>query len=252
MLLLRKGKKKYVDENWLIVLTTDHGGYQRDHSGRHPESLRNWMIFCGDTVFPCKIPGEPDLSVIAPTIFYHLGIEVKKEWEWEGEPILFDVPDKLTPYFSIVSDFDLLCEQNEPYFNVTVWRPKVNDGHVIIGDYSHDRLTKPHKAIIAKNEIVKSPIGYNLIWSNKNLWIWEAIPPEGFLVLGHIATVTSDPPALSLVGCLPKDLVSPTESFWNLVWRDWEDGAFWSLSAFGLFFASPQSPRGKTFSIKDL
>ena len=74
---------------------------------------------------------------------------------------------------------------------------------------------------------VKSPINYELLWTNKtergsHFWIWRPIPPANYIALGDVITTSGLKPNTgngAPIRCIPKDITKLTEpSPRNIVW----------------------------------
>ena len=84
-----KSRSDYATENWLVVVSTDHGGKGKGHSDGHtvPEILTTFMIISGQSAIKGEI-NEPTYVVdIAVTGLAHLGVALKPEWKMDGKPV---------------------------------------------------------------------------------------------------------------------------------------------------------------------
>ena len=79
----------YAEENWLVVVATDHGGQGIDHGGGGvlPEISTVFMIISGADVVRGKISGPTNQVDVVATILTHLGISLKPEWKLDGHPV---------------------------------------------------------------------------------------------------------------------------------------------------------------------
>jgi predicted AlkP superfamily pyrophosphatase or phosphodiesterase len=83
-------RPNYDKEDWLILVTADHGGLDKKHGGQTPEERTVFIIASGGG-YPAKVLKKPcGITVIPPTVFRHLGIPVDPKWGWEDGP--FGVP----------------------------------------------------------------------------------------------------------------------------------------------------------------
>ena len=74
----------FKDEDWMIIVTADHGGYARTHGlwGGHCETIP--FLVAGRNVSQGRLPGIPRNYDAAPTVLSHFGID------WSG----FDLDGK--------------------------------------------------------------------------------------------------------------------------------------------------------------
>ncbi|MBP5510059.1 MAG: alkaline phosphatase family protein [Kiritimatiellae bacterium] len=65
----------FKDEDWMIIVTADHGGYWRTHGlwGGHCETIP--FLVAGRNVSQGRIPGIPQNYYAAPTVLAHFGID---------------------------------------------------------------------------------------------------------------------------------------------------------------------------------
>ena len=79
-----RGRAGFADEDWLMVVTTDHGGRFKDHGGQSPEERRIFLIVSGGAWPKGKVSADtPGQTVIPSIIAAHLGISVRPEWGWD-------------------------------------------------------------------------------------------------------------------------------------------------------------------------
>lgn len=83
------------EESWLVMLTSDHGGFGTDHGPLDSDNRTIPVLFYGDPVTggefggSSEIPGELDLGFVShldiyPTLFSHLGHEPDSTWRLDG------------------------------------------------------------------------------------------------------------------------------------------------------------------------
>ena len=72
-----KNRSTFADEDWLIIVVSDHGGYSYHHGeitkGRHAHTLP--IVIAGRTVFAGHIPGCPYNFDVTATALNHFGID---------------------------------------------------------------------------------------------------------------------------------------------------------------------------------
>jgi predicted AlkP superfamily pyrophosphatase or phosphodiesterase len=78
-----KERPQLAQENWLILVTADHGGRDKKHGGQSPEERTVFLVAYGGG-YPHKVlETSPGIVVIPPTVFRHLGVPVDPAWGWE-------------------------------------------------------------------------------------------------------------------------------------------------------------------------
>lgn len=77
-------------EDWLFVVTTDHGGLGQLHGGQSVEERTIPLVASGGATRAGEVisPG-PGHTAVPPTVLRHLGIPVDGSWGWESEPFGF-------------------------------------------------------------------------------------------------------------------------------------------------------------------
>lgn len=113
-----------------------------------------------------------------------------------------------------------------PGYNLTFWRPQAPSNYAILGDCVTSRPIPPSQVVVAVSNTygrVRKPTGFKLIGSFSNLHgkeeecvlngdidcsIWIPIPPPGYVAMGCVAHVGSQPPPNHIVHCLRSDLAA--------------------------------------------
>ncbi len=83
-----RARPTYGDEDWLILMSTDHG--RRDdggHGGDTEIEKRIFFLASGPSVVAGELPETPEIVDVAVTALTHLGIEIDPAWELDGEPV---------------------------------------------------------------------------------------------------------------------------------------------------------------------
>lgn len=73
-----KSRSTFAKEDWLILVTGDHGGYARTHGiwGGHCTTVP--VVACGKNVKQGRIPGAPPLYALTSSAIAHFGLDVTK------------------------------------------------------------------------------------------------------------------------------------------------------------------------------
>lgn len=74
------------EEDWLVLLTTDHGGSGTGHGEDIPEHRTIFVIASGASVEQVPLP-EARIVDVPVTALAHLGIVVNPQWGLDGRPI---------------------------------------------------------------------------------------------------------------------------------------------------------------------
>lgn len=77
----------FADEDWLIVVSTDHGGSGKGHGQNIPEHRTIFLIVSGKSAARGAIEPAPTIVDIAPTVLRHLGIAVNPKWGLDGHAV---------------------------------------------------------------------------------------------------------------------------------------------------------------------
>jgi predicted AlkP superfamily pyrophosphatase or phosphodiesterase len=82
-----KSRPDAANENWLVIITTDHGGQGTTHSHGHKidEIRRVFLIVSGSGV-DRHADRQTYIVDAVPTALAWLGIEIDPEWELDGKP----------------------------------------------------------------------------------------------------------------------------------------------------------------------
>lgn len=82
-----RNRPGYAHEDWLIVVTADHGGVDGAHGGQRAAERTIPFIASGGGIASGKIvtPG-PGHTAVPPTVMHHLNLPIDPSWGWESEP----------------------------------------------------------------------------------------------------------------------------------------------------------------------
>ncbi len=73
------------NENWLIILSADHGGSNFGHGKNIPDHTTVFFIASGTSAKKGEITREVGVVDVAVTAMYHLGIPAKEAWDLDGQ-----------------------------------------------------------------------------------------------------------------------------------------------------------------------
>ncbi len=77
-------RPNYASEDWLYLLTTDHGGTGYSHGGNTPEQRTIFYIASGPGAASGVISTPPNIVDIPATVFDFLGLAVDPSWNWDS------------------------------------------------------------------------------------------------------------------------------------------------------------------------
>jgi arylsulfatase A-like enzyme len=66
----------FAEEDWLIAVTADHGGWERSHGQSSTACYTIPLLFAGRHVAQGRMPGVPRNYDIAPTVLTHFGVDI--------------------------------------------------------------------------------------------------------------------------------------------------------------------------------
>ena len=78
-------RENYEKENWLVIVSTDHGGSNFGHGKDIPEHTTIFYIASGKDVNKGEIEQQVNVIDVAVTALKYLDISIKKEWNLDGE-----------------------------------------------------------------------------------------------------------------------------------------------------------------------
>ncbi|MBP7948795.1 MAG: alkaline phosphatase family protein [Verrucomicrobiales bacterium] len=82
-----KARPQHAAEQWLTIVSTDHGGTGTGHGGQTPGERTIFLIASGPGVAVGRVTGEIiGQPALAHTVFKHLGVAVNPAWQWAERP----------------------------------------------------------------------------------------------------------------------------------------------------------------------
>jgi predicted AlkP superfamily pyrophosphatase or phosphodiesterase len=77
-------RPNFAKEDWLVLVTADHGGLNKGHGGQTPEERTIFIVANGSGYVHKVVDSEWGYVAIPPTVLRHLGIPVDPAWGWES------------------------------------------------------------------------------------------------------------------------------------------------------------------------
>ena len=76
-----RSRPKFAEEDWLVLITTDHGGRGNNHGGDSEVERNIWLVAHGVNLSRDRLLHHPiPQTALVPMIYAHLGITPKPEW----------------------------------------------------------------------------------------------------------------------------------------------------------------------------
>ncbi|WP_372935964.1 alkaline phosphatase family protein [Mariniphaga sediminis] len=82
-----KKRENYKNENWLVIVSTDHGGSNFGHGQNIPEHTTIFYIASGENATRGEIKEQVNVVDVCITAMKHLGMEIKEEWSLDGKVV---------------------------------------------------------------------------------------------------------------------------------------------------------------------
>ena len=83
-----RARATFPEEDWLILVSTDHGRRpDGGHGGRSESELTSFFIAHGPSAVPGQLEGTPRVLDIAVTALTHLGIDIDPAWGLDGRAV---------------------------------------------------------------------------------------------------------------------------------------------------------------------
>ena len=84
LLRAMRARPSFGEEDWLVLITTDHGGRGSGHCGDSDEERQIWLAAHGSHLPKEQLLNQPmPQTALVPMIYQHLGIQPKPEWNPE-------------------------------------------------------------------------------------------------------------------------------------------------------------------------
>ena len=123
-------RSDFHNEEWLVIITSDHGGNINGHGGQTIEERTIPIILSSDYIDNINIPDQTYIVDIIPTLIEYLGINIDCSWGLDGNSIGLD-----SEYFpqtnacpSCPSPFNL--SKNQTDYSITLsWTENLLSGY---------------------------------------------------------------------------------------------------------------------------
>lgn len=83
-----RARPTYGSENWLILVSTDHGRTEDgDHGGDSPMEMTTFILTSGPAAAVGTVQGASYIVDVAVTALTHMGIDIDPAWELDGRAV---------------------------------------------------------------------------------------------------------------------------------------------------------------------
>jgi arylsulfatase A-like enzyme len=81
-----KYREQTTNEQWMVVMCTDHGGEGTGHGGQDdlPQTRYVWYIVTGQGIIPAELTAPSANTDLMPTMLKHMGIAADTSWHLDG------------------------------------------------------------------------------------------------------------------------------------------------------------------------
>ncbi|MZQ83843.1 hypothetical protein GQF01_17160 [Paenibacillus sp. 5J-6] len=90
-----QSRSTYAEEDWLILVTTDHGGTGTSHGGNSEQERSIFLILNGNSVAKGPIANTPNQTDALVTAMKFLKVPINPAWKLDGQAIPYDSSLKL-------------------------------------------------------------------------------------------------------------------------------------------------------------
>ncbi|XP_057809782.1 uncharacterized protein LOC131024279 [Salvia miltiorrhiza] len=216
-----------------------------------------------------SVKDKMNISIVSTDIYAHLSLGVisllLNLQSQASAALQFGNTDPLAP----CTNFDRIWvspKEDGLLSNLTFWRPRAPSNYVVLGDCVTSRPSPPSQSVLAVSNAydrVRKPLGFKHIASFSSIQgqqsgevpssidndcsLWLPISPPGYLALGCVAHVGSQPPPNHIVHCVRSDLVTSTKALECLLNSPanhlFESGfSIWRLdNCLGSFYSHPST-----------
>ncbi len=81
-----RARPSYAQEDWLTIVTSDHGGTGTSHGQNIPEHRQTPLIVSGrSTAVGTIITPDPEIVDVPATVMTFLGLPINPAWGWDGQ-----------------------------------------------------------------------------------------------------------------------------------------------------------------------
>jgi arylsulfatase A-like enzyme len=81
-----QGRPTYEEENWLVLMSTDHGHKDEGgHGGQSPEEVTVFYLASGPSACKGAAEAQANIADVAVTAMTHLGVRIDPDWDLDGQ-----------------------------------------------------------------------------------------------------------------------------------------------------------------------
>jgi hypothetical protein len=124
-------RRTHFKEDWLFIVTTDHGRNEqngRGHGGQSPRQRSTWMLTNYKNLNAYAQYFTPGIVDISPTIFSYMGVEIpeKQAWELDGTSLIGPVSIAGLNSNYIQGNLDISWKVLDPKGNLKIYISPTN------------------------------------------------------------------------------------------------------------------------------
>ena len=178
-----RARPKFAEEDWLIFITTDHGGRGNAHGGDSENERNIWLIAHGAHLPKADLLSKPTpQTALVPLIYAHLGITPKPEWNPEPPP---DLAFKVEVNTTAAPQCETFAKKAKAI--VEEWYPKINE---VLFDKDHPLPTATVRLTFEPMKGVAHATTDGIHISEE--WVTKKAPKDYGMVVHELTHVVQD------------------------------------------------------------
>ena len=125
-----ESRPNFENEEWLVIITSDHGGNMSGHGGQSIEERTIPIILSSHYIDNLNIPDQAYIVDIVPTLMQFSGQEIECSWALDGNPIGLNSENFPQPNSCPSCPAPLNLSKNQTEYSITLsWTENILPGY---------------------------------------------------------------------------------------------------------------------------
>lgn len=125
-----EARPNYSSEDWLIIVTSDHGGIMSGHGDQSLETRTIPIIMSGNSVSDLNLPSQSYIVDLVPTLIRFMGQELNCSWDLDGQVIGLNLSEYPSYNNCPNCPVPLVAERNNQERSITLnWTQNLSEGY---------------------------------------------------------------------------------------------------------------------------